>query len=99
MARLSYEKLSAEDVAKELETLNEWSVIGGSLTKEFKFERYKDGLVFGMAVGFAADELNHHPDLTIGYGIVRVNLVTHDAGGGLTGYDFEFARRVDRLGQ
>ncbi|MFM9873011.1 MAG: 4a-hydroxytetrahydrobiopterin dehydratase [Fimbriimonadaceae bacterium] len=98
MARLSYEKLTAGEIAEELDSTDEWSVVDGALTKEFKFERYKDGLVFGMAVGFAADELNHHPDLIIGYGVVRVSLVTHDAGGGLTGYDFEFARRVDRLG-
>ncbi len=99
MAGLSYDKLSAEEMSAELATVGEWSVVDGALTKEFKFEKYKDGLVFGVAVGYAADELNHHPDLLIGYGVVRVSLVTHDAGGGLTAYDFEFARRVDRLGR
>jgi 4a-hydroxytetrahydrobiopterin dehydratase len=99
MARLSYEKLTPDEIVEELATTEGWSIVDGALTQEFKFERYKDGLVFGMAVGYAADQLNHHPDLVIGYGVVRVSLVTHDAGGGLTGYDFEFARRVDRLGQ
>ena len=99
MANLSYDKLSADAISAELKTVDGWVVVDGALTKEFKFEKYKDGLVFGVAVGYAADELNHHPDLFIGYGVVRVSLVTHDAGGGLTSYDFEFARRVDRLGK
>ncbi|MCH8992880.1 MAG: 4a-hydroxytetrahydrobiopterin dehydratase, partial [Acidobacteria bacterium] len=43
-----------------------------------------------------ADELNHHPDLFIGYQRVRVALSTHDAGG-LTAYDFEMARRIQAI--
>lgn len=99
MANLSYDKLSDDAIAEEIKSVDGWSVIDGALTKEFSFENYKDGLVFGVAAGYTADELNHHPDLFIGYGKVRVSLVTHDAGGGLTSYDFEYARRVDRLGK
>lgn len=98
MAELNCEKLSDEEIGKELSTTDGWSVDDGALTKEFKFKKYKEGLVFGVAVGYAADALDHHPDMFIGYGVVRVSMVTHDAGGGLTRYDFELARRIDRLG-
>ncbi len=96
---MTYDKLDEAGIAQELETVDGWAIEGGALTKEFGFERYKDGLVFAGAVGFAADELNHHPDLFVGYGKVRVSMVTHDAGGGLTAFDFELARRIDRLGR
>ncbi|MBL8069071.1 MAG: 4a-hydroxytetrahydrobiopterin dehydratase [Armatimonadetes bacterium] len=99
MAELTYDKLSAAGIEAELPSVPNWTIEEGELTRRFTFETYKDGLVFAVAVGYAADELNHHPELTIGIGHVRVSLVTHEAGGGLTAYDFEFARRVDRLGR
>lgn len=98
MVPLTYDKLTSDQIESELATVPGWSVVDGALCRDYTFERYKEGLVFGMAVAYAADELNHHPDLLIGYGRVRVSLVTHDADGGLTAYDFEFARRVNRLG-
>lgn len=66
------------------------------LNRTFTFGSYKEGVVFAAAVAWEADRLNHHPDLTIGYGKVRVATVTHDADG-LTPYDIELARRVERL--
>ncbi len=96
---MTYDKLDEAGIAHELGTVDGWTIDRGALTKELAFERYKDGLVFAGAVGFVADELNHHPDLFVGYGKVRVSLVTHDAGGGLTAFDFELARRIDRLGR
>ena len=95
---LSYDKLSADRIAAESATVPGWTV-DGALTRQFDFVSYKDGLVFAVAVGHVADKLNHHPDLMIGYQKVTVSMVTHDAGGGLTAYDFELARRIDRLGQ
>jgi 4a-hydroxytetrahydrobiopterin dehydratase len=95
MTELTYDKLSDEAVQEALAKLNAWSLVEGALTKSFKFDTYKDGLVFGMAVGYVAEGLNHHPDLLIGYCKVTVSMVTHDAGGGLTAFDFELARRID----
>jgi 4a-hydroxytetrahydrobiopterin dehydratase len=93
---LSYRKLTEVEVAAALADVPHWGLEQGMLTRLFEFPTYKDGLVFGMAVGHLSDRLNHHPDLQIGYGKVRVATVTHDAGG-LTAYDFELARRVDGL--
>lgn len=95
---LSYDKLTADQIASESTSVPGWTV-DGALTRQFDFVSYKDGLVFAMAVGHIADKLNHHPDLLIGYQKVTVSMVTHDAGGGLTAFDFELARRIDRLGQ
>lgn len=94
---LSYEKLSPSAIDEALLAVPGWSLDGPALVRDFAFESYKGGLVFGSAVGYIADALNHHPDLQIGYKRVRVAMVTHDAGGGLTSYDFELARRINGL--
>jgi 4a-hydroxytetrahydrobiopterin dehydratase len=38
--------------------------------------------------------MNHHPQVQLGWGEVRLELWTHSAGG-LTGRDFELARLAD----
>ncbi|MCB0824733.1 MAG: 4a-hydroxytetrahydrobiopterin dehydratase [Armatimonadetes bacterium] len=94
---LSYTKLTAEQIAQQITTTNGWQVNEGALTKTFSFENYANGVLFGNAVAHIADDLNHHPDLLIGYGKVTVSMVTHDADGGLTAFDFELARRIDQI--
>ena len=94
--KLSYDKLSDAELVEALRGIPEWTIESGMLSRLFEFKAYKDGLVFASAVGWEADRLNHHPDIQIGYGKVRVVTVTHDAGG-LTSYDIELARLVDSL--
>lgn len=94
--KLEYVKLSDEQARDALAGLEGWEIRDGQLAKTFSFKAYKDGLVFAAAAGYLADKLNHHPDLTIGYGKVAVAVNTHDVGG-LSPYDFELARRIDTL--
>lgn len=94
MAELAYVKLTDDQVASSLRELEGWALENGQITKSFGFQTYKDGIVFAVAVGYVADKLNHHPDITIGYAKVRVSVNTHDVGG-LSPYDFELARRIE----
>jgi 4a-hydroxytetrahydrobiopterin dehydratase len=96
MSDLAYVKLSDDEVADRLKALEGWAILDGQLCKRFEFKTYKDGVVFATAVGYVADNLNHHPDLAIGYGKVTVAVNTHDVGG-ISPYDFELARRIDAL--
>jgi 4a-hydroxytetrahydrobiopterin dehydratase len=43
-----------------------------------------------------ANELNHHPDLFITWGLVRVSLISHSEHG-ITEKDFELAKKLDAL--
>jgi 4a-hydroxytetrahydrobiopterin dehydratase len=43
-----------------------------------------------------AEAANHHPDILIKYGKVRLALTTHDEGG-LTDKDFKLARKINKL--
>ncbi|MBS1714532.1 MAG: 4a-hydroxytetrahydrobiopterin dehydratase [Armatimonadetes bacterium] len=94
--KLSYVKLTEQELHAALETLPSWTVSDGRLQREFTFSNYKEGVVFASAVGWEADRLNHHPDMTVSYGKVTVSTVTHDSDG-LTPYDVELARLVDSL--
>jgi 4a-hydroxytetrahydrobiopterin dehydratase len=96
MNGLTYTKLSGAEVADHLQFLPGWEVVDGMLTKTFEFKYYAAGITFAAACGHLAERLNHHPDLHVGYGSVRVAVVTHDAGG-LTPYDFELARRIEAI--
>lgn len=93
---LAYRKLDESEANTALASTPGWAIEDGKLTKSFKFETYKDGVVFSSAVGFVADKLNHHPDILVGYAKVNVSVNTHDVGG-LSPYDFELAKRIDAL--
>jgi len=41
-----------------------------------------------------AEAMNHHPDITFGWGYVNITLTTHDAGG-VTQKDHALAARID----
>lgn len=93
---LAHIRLDDDQIATALNSLDGWAVEDGNLCKTFAFERYPDGPAFAVKVGEVAEELNHHPDIHIGYRKVRIAVHTHDVGG-LSPYDFELARRVDAL--
>ena len=66
---------------------------GAELTASFRTGDFATGARLVAAIAEAAEELNHHPDLTLSYGVVGVRLSSHDAGG-VTQRDLELARRI-----
>ena len=66
------------------------------IEKVFKFDTYREGIDFVNAVAEIAEEQQHHPDILLTYGKVRITIWTH-AINGLTESDFIFAARTDRL--
>ncbi len=66
------------------------------LEKEFKFPDFRQALDFVNAVGALAAAENHHPDIALAWGLVKVTLWTHRAKG-LTENDFILAAKIDAL--
>jgi 4a-hydroxytetrahydrobiopterin dehydratase len=95
--QLEYRKLSGDEIQSGLKELGGWTVEGDKMCKEFGFNRYKDGVDFAVRVADTADAMDHHPDIEIGYQKVKVSMNTH-AVEGLSPYDLELARRIERLG-
>ena len=73
-----------------------WTRDGDQLTKQVKREDFRAAMAFVNEVADVAEELNHHPDISISWNKVGLEVSTHDSGG-LTALDFELARRVDAL--
>ena len=72
-----------------------WKIIGEHhLEHTYLFPDFKSGLAFVNQVGQLAEERNHHPDIHLAWGRVRIELWTH-AAGGLTQADFDFAAKID----
>jgi 4a-hydroxytetrahydrobiopterin dehydratase len=72
------------------------SADGKAIIKDFKFRDFHHTLGFINAVGFMANQEDHHPDLEAGYGHCQVLWSTHDVGG-LSLNDFICAARVEAL--
>ena len=66
------------------------------LEKEFTFKNFRDALKFTNHIGELAESQNHHPDIHLAWGKVRVTIWTHKIDG-LTEADFVMAAKIDQL--
>ncbi len=84
-----------KDLLQQLD--NEWKIIEEHhLEKEFKFKDFKEALEFTTKVGKLAEEQNHHPDIYLSWGKVKVTIWTHKIDG-LTESDFILAAKIEQL--
>lgn len=74
-----------------------WTEEGGTLWRTFEFGHYLDGAAFALLVARTAEELNHHPQIVIGYRQVTVLTTSHDAGNRVTDRDRTLAAMIDGL--
>ena len=88
--------LSADQVRENLETLVDWTYDGGALVREEEFPTFRQALEYVYALGLAAEEVDHHPDIDIRYKTITVRYSTHSAGG-VTELDLEGARTAEDL--
>lgn len=90
--------LGEEAIKKEMSFIAAWNLSEDSkmISREFKFNNFKEALEFTNRIGAIAEEMNHHPDILLKWGSVNVDYWTHNAGG-LTEMDFEAAKKINRL--
>lgn len=75
----------------------DWRVVNEHhLEREYKFNNFREALAFTNKVGELAEKINHHPDIYLAWGQVKLTLWTHKIDG-LSESDFVFAAKVDRL--
>ncbi len=78
--------------------LSGWQTLeGGRLRRTWKFPDFVSALAFVNRLGALAEEVGHHPNITLTWGHVGVDLWTHDVGG-LTECDYVFAARCELAG-
>jgi 4a-hydroxytetrahydrobiopterin dehydratase len=91
--------LNAGQIAEWLPLLPGWKLAadGSDLRKDYSFRDFAGALAFVNALGWIAEQQNHHPDLELGWGRCRVRFSTHDVGG-ISRNDFICAAKTEALG-
>ena len=90
------ELLSDDEIESRLGELDGWSREGDAITKAFDEGDFVGSVEFVRRITGPAEEMGHHPDVSISWSEVKVSVTTHSAGG-LTANDFELADRIDAL--
>ena len=85
---------------KELETslveLKNWQYGNKKINKVYTFDSYMESIEFINSVAKKAEEVNHHPDLTVGYCKINMEITSHDLGGVTTGC-IELAKSIESI--
>lgn len=76
--------------------LVDWRDLAQGLHARFATGDFAAGLRFVSAVGEAAEEAGHHPDVTLTYPRVDIALISHDVGA-ITDRDVDLARRISAI--
>lgn len=71
---------------------------GKKISKKYEFKEFKEAMAFVNQVAELAESEGHHPDISISYAKVHLELSTH-AIGGLSENDFILAAKINQLRQ
>jgi 4a-hydroxytetrahydrobiopterin dehydratase len=89
-------KLTRQEIAQELQSLDGWALDGDAIKKTFTFSGFPEAVRFVDRIVPIAEGADHHPDVAINYKRVTLTYSTHSEGG-LTEKDFAGAHAVERL--
>lgn len=88
--------LKEEEVNTLLEDILSWEIKNSHVFKQFKFKNFKEAMAFVNKVAKIAEQEGHHPDITINYNKVSIELFTHTING-LSENDFIVAAKIDEI--
>jgi 4a-hydroxytetrahydrobiopterin dehydratase len=88
--------LTSDQVKAKLAGLAGWELGDKAISRTFKFGDFPEAVAFVVRLGFAAEAVDHHPDIDIRYKRVTLTYSTHSEGG-LTEKDFAGAETATKL--
>ena len=91
-----YQKLSDQEIERQIKNLKGWNVVNGKLNRAFEFSSFVRTFGFMTKVALEAEKMNHHPEWFNVYSKLNIDLVTHDIGG-ISNYDIKLAGVISRL--
>jgi 4a-hydroxytetrahydrobiopterin dehydratase len=89
-------KLRESEIAAALSELPGWQMNSGKLHREYKFVDFVAAFAFMSGAALVAQGMDHHPEWFNVWNTVRIDLVTHDAGG-ITALDVKLAHTMEEL--
>ena len=88
--------LSLDKANKLFEEIRSWTMKDGHAYKKFKFKDFIEAMEFVNKIANIAEQEGHHPDISIHWNIVEIELWTH-AIKGLSENDFILAAKIDEI--
>lgn len=88
--------LNDDEIEERLGALSGWTRRDDEIVREFEFEDFVAAVRFVDSLVAPAEDMGHHPDLSISWNKVEVAISDH-AEGGITEADFELAGKVEKL--
>ena len=79
--------ITADEAQQRLQALPGWALEGNAIRRQYTFGGFPEAVGFVVRLGFAAESVDHHPDILINYKRVTLTYTTHSEGG-LTDKDF-----------
>jgi len=88
--------LSGEEIDRFGSELPEWSIVEKKkLTRIYTFKNFQQAMDLAKKIAEIAEAENHHPDLLVRWGELKVELWTHKVDG-LTENDFILAAKIEQ---
>ena len=88
--------LTVEQIEPLLAQLDQWQCDDyQKIVKSYRFDNFKQAMDLATKVAAVAQKENHHPDLIVRWGELRVEIWTHISRG-LTENDFILASKIDK---
>jgi 4a-hydroxytetrahydrobiopterin dehydratase len=85
-----------ESFENEIKDLVGWEKVENKLSKNFKFKDFIESFSFITRIAIISEKMNHHPDITISYNNVHIDLTTHDINS-ISKNDIILARKIEEL--
>ena len=89
-------RLDGADIHERMRQLPDWTTDGEHLFYTQTFDGFVEAVAFVNSLVEPAEQLGHHPDITISYNQVLIDLSTPDAQG-LTELDYQLAAQISQL--
>jgi 4a-hydroxytetrahydrobiopterin dehydratase len=89
-------RLTDDEIRGALKDLEGWQVVDGKLHRTYRFKDFVEAIGYMTSAAMIVQQMDHHPEWSNVYNSVRIDLVTHDAGG-ITARDVQLACRLHEL--
>lgn len=90
------QKMNEVEIQQQLEKLEGWEYIDGSLEITFEFKNFKEAFSTMTRIAFECEAQQHHPDWSNVYNTLNIRLKTHDVGG-VSENDFKLAKSIEAI--
>ena len=73
--------LSNKDIKSNLSNISGWVFEENKIKRVIQFDTYMASIDLVRSIAKKAEQINHHPEIIVGYCKIQIELTSHDLGG------------------